>query len=540
MREIAQTQSFKDLVHFGYIYIDKTEQIFNLLKTRRVFISRPRRFGKSLMLDTIGTLFEFGVDPYFKGTWIYSKWTDITYPVLRFDFLKYTNDYDTFRNMLCKNIWSFARKLNIRDEITSDVSTVEVLFDLFQALNNHGIRIVILIDEYDAQLTANMNNPDIYEKFRIELRNLYGVMKGDPSIRFLCMTGVTRLKDVSVFSVGYDIKDLSYHQPVSAVAGFTRAEIRKYYIDYINLAVSLDKGIPEEQVTEGQRDALLDRLSEEYDGYCFDKFYEKKVFSTWSVNSFFQEVIENQRVVFGDYWYENGGVPSVLENYLQTHDIQISEMLFENNNVSCSISDFLNPTSLLTMNEKVLMCQSGYLTIDSPLEGEGLNVILKIPNREVFRALARLISRKVFQKYKKPTLLWRNVLAKGSTEQIVSELNLIFNTISYEKYPVSNEKVFQGYLHIFLIGARQPVFTEVQSSAGRADIVLEYPQRRLVFELKYAKTDAECEKRLLEAVEQIKTRRYGEVSPQKKCMKLALVFNGDPKTRKITHYAEVR
>ena len=70
--------------------------------------------------------------------------------------------------------------------------------------------------------------------------------------------------------------------------------------------------------------------------------------------------------------------------------------------------------------------------------------------------------------------------------------------------------------------------------------MLEYPQRRLVFELKYAKTDAECEKRLLEAVEQIKTRRYGEVSPQKKCMKLALVFNGDPKTRKITHYAEVR
>lgn len=86
MRGIAQTQSFRDLIDSNYIYIDKTEQIFNLLQDRRVFISRPRRFGKSLMLDTIGTLFEEGVEPYFRNTWIHDRWTDDKYPVLVLNF----------------------------------------------------------------------------------------------------------------------------------------------------------------------------------------------------------------------------------------------------------------------------------------------------------------------------------------------------------------------------------------------------------------------------------------------------------------------
>ena len=278
MRKIALTRDFKLLIKSDLIYIDKTEQIFNLLQTDRIFISRPRRFGKSLMLDTIGTLFESGVEPYFRNTWIYDKWSDIKYPVLRFDFLKYTDDYKEFANLFCKNVRLFARKLNITDSITANPSPVEVLFDLLKALNEHGIRIVILIDEYDSQLAASINDPELYENFRIQLRNLYGVMKDDPSIRFLGITGVTRLKDVSIFSAGSDIKDLSYYKPVSAIAGFTREEIRKYYTDYIDLAVSLEKGKPQEQVTESERDELLDRLSEEYDGYCFDSFYEKLLY----------------------------------------------------------------------------------------------------------------------------------------------------------------------------------------------------------------------------------------------------------------------
>ena len=536
MRKIAQTKSFKNLIDSDCIYIDKTEQIFNLLQTDRIFISRPRRFGKSLMLDTIGTLFESGVDPYFRNTWIYDKWTDSKYPVLRFDFLKYTEDYKEFANLFCKNVRLFARKLDITDSITAKPSPVEVMFDLLKALNEHGIRIVILIDEYDSQLAANINDPELYEKFRIQLRNLYGVMKDDPSIRFLGITGVTRLKDVSIFSAGSDIKDLSYYKPVSAIAGFTREEIRKYYTDYIDLAVSLEKGKPQEQVTESERDELLDRLSEEYDGYCFDSFYENKVFSTWSVIKFFKETAETRMMVFRNYWYDNGGMPTVLAKYLETHSIRLEDYAGD---IDVGFSDFWDPSSLLDMRQEVLMCQIGYLTVKSPVP-DGNQVTIGIPNREVRRSFEKILVRRIFVRADFSRIRNERLFSEASPADIVQRLNELFNTISYENYQHIDEKTIQGMLHAYFIGADQPVRTEVQSAAGRSDIILEYDSRRLVLELKYAGSEADCGRKLSEAVGQIKARKYGDTLPRKPVLKLALVFNGDSSVRQFTHYEEVK
>ena len=536
MRKIAQTKSFKNLIDSDCIYIDKTEQIFNLLQTDRIFISRPRRFGKSLMLDTIGTLFESGVDPYFRNTWIYDKWTDSKYPVLRFDFLKYTEDYKEFANLFCKNVRLFARKLDITDSITAKPSPVEVMFDLLKALNEHGIRIVILIDEYDSQLAANINDPELYEKFRIQLRNLYGVMKDDPSIRFLGITGVTRLKDVSIFSAGSDIKDLSYYKPVSAIAGFTREEIRKYYTDYIDLAVSLEKGKPQEQVTESERDELLDRLSEEYDGYCFDSFYENKVFSTWSVIKFFKETAETRMMVFRNYWYDNGGMPTVLAKYLETHSIRLEDYAGD---IDVGFSDFWDPSSLLDMRQEVLMCQIGYLTVKSPVP-DGNQVTIGIPNKEVRRSFEKILVRRIFVRADFSRIRNERLFSEASPADIVQRLNELFNTISYENYQHIDEKTIQGMLHAYFIGADQPVRTEVQSAAGRSDIILEYDNRRLVLELKYAESEADCGRKLSEAVGQIKARKYGDTLPRKPVLKLALVFNGDSSVRQFTHYEEVK
>ena len=536
MRKIAQTKSFKNLIDSDCIYIDKTEQIFNLLQTDRIFISRPRRFGKSLMLDTIGTLFESGVDPYFRNTWIYDKWTDSKYPVLRFDFLKYTEDYKEFANLFCKNVRLFARKLDITDSITAKPSPVEVMFDLLKALNEHGIRIVILIDEYDSQLAANINDPELYEKFRIQLRNLYGVMKDDPSIRFLGITGVTRLKDVSIFSAGSDINDLSYYKPVSTIAGFTREEIRKYYTDYIDLAVSLEKGKPQEQVTESERDELLDRLSEEYDGYCFDSFYENKVFSTWSVIKFFKETAETRMMVFRNYWYDNGGMPTVLAKYLETHSIRLEDYAGD---IDVGFSDFWDPSSLLDMRQEVLMCQIGYLTVKSPVP-DGNQVTIGIPNKEVRRSFEKILVRRIFVRADFSRIRNERLFSEASPADIVQRLNELFNTISYENYQHIDEKTIQGMLHAYFIGADQPVRTEVQSAAGRSDIILEYDSRRLVLELKYAGSETDCGRKLSEAVGQIKARKYGDTLPRKPVLKLALVFNGDSSVRQFTHYEEVK
>ena len=112
--KIAQTQCFRDLIDSGSVYVDKTEQIFRLLNTERTFIARPRRFGKTLMLDTIETLFEYGVDPCFRDTWIHDRWTEQTCPVLRLDFLKFgVSDYDGFAARFIGEIRSFAKRLGL-------------------------------------------------------------------------------------------------------------------------------------------------------------------------------------------------------------------------------------------------------------------------------------------------------------------------------------------------------------------------------------------------------------------------------------------
>ncbi len=143
------------------------------------------------------------------------------------------------------------------------------LLSLFKALGKQ--KIVILIDEYDCQLTANINNPELYKKFQECIRNFYAVIKGKNSIQFLGITGVTRLKDVSIFSVCSDINDASYDHCIASITGFTREEIAKYYIDYVNLTAAIQYNISQELVTDAQREEVLDRLALEYNGYCFDK-----------------------------------------------------------------------------------------------------------------------------------------------------------------------------------------------------------------------------------------------------------------------------
>ena len=537
MKNIANTANFKKFSKLDYIYIDKTEQIYNLIKHNRVFISRPRRFGKSLMLDLIATLFEKGVDPYFKDLWIYDKWSEEQYPVLRLNFLDYTTDnYQKFCKLFYKTLVAFTKKYNLGDIITPNNEPDEMLFELIQALDNENKEIVLLIDEYDAPLAANINNRELYNQFQSTIRNMYGIIKNKECIYFLCITGVTRLKDVEILSVGSDIADLSYHHPTSTIMGFTREEIKKYYIDYINLTISLSNQSSIEEVTEEQRETFLDLLAEQYDGYCFDPFYMKKVYSTWSVNNFFKEVQGNPRVVFDDYWYRSGGFPTILANYLKEHIIKLVDYT---NDLEVGRDEFWELTSLLDMRQEILMCQTGYLTIHSQLI-EGGSVLLGFPNKEVQHALEKLVASQIFKKASLSMEVNKKIFSSYSPDQIVEELNRVMNSISYEEYQNINERTVKGLLHAFMIGAGQNVLTEKHSALGRSDIVIEYDNRRLVFELKYANTEQDAKKKLEEAIEQIKNKRYGNEFPNKELLRLALVFNGEQNVRRFTHYEVVQ
>ena len=540
MKKIGDTGSFKNFYENNRIYIDKTEYLYRMLvdnPLERIFVSRPRRFGKSLTLDTVATLFESGVDPYFKGTWIYDKWTEPTYPVFRLNLIEYPkDDLIEFKRRLIKDISNFAF-LNKVKNYFEDFSPTGSLKSLLEALAIEHRKIVLLIDEYDCQLTANINNKKIYDSFQEFLREFYGIIKGKYAIRFLGVTGVTRLKDVSIFSVGSDINDITNDSAYSQMIGFTRDEIKKYYIDYLKLAASCENNCNVDEVTEAQIESMLDMMAQNYDGYCFDEFYKKKVFSTWSVNKFFQNIVKNKFVDFGEYWYDNGGLPSILVNYLKTHELNIFDYLDKNKSLKVTDDDFKNPTSLTTINQNVLMCQTGYLTLRSSLNDSNI-IALGIPNGEIYKALNKLLAAKFFKGTIDVTNdANENILDVGSVEDIISLLNTMVNTVTYDAYPLNSESSVQNYVKAYLLGAKQNVFSEIHQAKGRADLMIETNKRRIVIEFKYAKDETEAKAKLSEAIEQIKTRDYGNIVPRKdELLRIAAVFNADPKVRAFTEF----
>ena len=542
MKAICQTGSFEAFSMYNAIYVDKTELIYSLVSLpNRIFISRPRRFGKSLTLDTIATLFETGVEPYFKGTWIYDKWTEPTYPVLRLNFLNFDkNSLEKFNNKLNSKITEFA-ELNHVTSYKEKEEAEDSIDHLLEQLRLENRQIVILIDEYDCQMTANINNETLYKQFQEKIKSFYANIKDKFAIKFLGITGVTRLKDVAIFSVGSDINDITNDSAYSQMIGFTRDEIKKYYIDYLKLAASCENNCSVDKVTDAQIESMLDMMAQNYDGYCFDEFYKKKVFSTWSVNKFFQSVVSNKFVYFGEYWYDNGGLPSILVNYLKTHELNIFDYLDKNKSLKVTDEDFKNPTSLTTINQNVLMCQTGYLTLRSSLT-ESSDVFLGIPNGELYKALNKLLATKFFKgNISVSNANGENILNVGTVEDVISLLNTMVNTVTYDAYPLNSESSVQNYVKAYLLGAKQNVFSEVHQAKGRADLMIETNKRRIVIEFKYAQNETEAKAKLSEAIEQIKSRDYGNIVPRKnELLRIAAVFNADPKVRAFTQYKFVQ
>ena len=539
MKKIATSENIENFSQHDYIYIDKTEYIYNLIENNeRVFFSRPRRFGKSLTLNTIGTLFEKGVDPYFRGTWIYDKWQQNKYPVLHLSFLKFSvTDFEEFKHNFNNELYKFMKAQTITGVIDSDSPHV-LLGNMLSALPD-GMKIVLLIDEYDCQLSANINNPELYEKFRICIREIYATLKGEPHIRFLAVTGVTRLKDVSIFSVGSDIKDLSYRHAYSQMIGFTRDEIRRFYLDYLKLGVAYEQHKEPDEVTDEEIENLLDRMAEQYDGYCFDELNMNKVFSTYSVNNFLQELSENRLLRFGDYWYEAGGVPSILKNYLESHKVNLEK--FQNAEIEVDFNDFVNPTTLPTMDENVLMCQTGYLTLKSPIDRND-NIYLGTPNREVRSSLFALLSLRVFTHNVSPYSGQRQFIVEhGSCEDIISLFNSVLSAVPYDKYPINSESVLRALLQLYMLGKDHDVRAEQHnSSMGRSDLIINFQKRRVVIEFKFSADGRNSESLLQEAINQIKDKEYGrENLGRRELLKIACVFDGSPEVRKITTFTPV-
>ncbi len=396
---------FVEIRQSNYIYVDKTKYIYDMTcSTDPIFISRPRRFGKSTLISTFEELFTHGVKPYdghdsyFKGLYIEDKWTDEKdYLIMKLDFAELFTDYCStgleFENRFVQVLNDFAKQFGITPKENAKVS------DAFSnILKNVAIKsLVILIDEYDFPLTQNINHPDVFEDIAKSLRSFYQSMKSNSGkYRFVFITGITRYKDTAIFTAGNTIEDVSLYTEYGEIVGYTKDEIRHYFADYLKYSASVRKSKAIEQLTKDDVEDLLNELASMYDGYCFDKRCMTHVYSTWSIISFFK----NRFAEFENYWYVNGGLPSVLQSYIS--DVKdLAQDILKSNLVTVDISTFLNPTNLDTMDIRVLLYQTGYLTLDKT---DADTFYLKFPNQEIIDSFKTLYFGRVGKSLRSCTL----------------------------------------------------------------------------------------------------------------------------------------
>lgn len=503
------TQSFSTLRLRNELYVDKTAMIYELTRfSGTYFIARPRRFGKSLLLSTVESLFKKGLEE-FQGLAIEHLWQDKTYSVISIDFALVSEfkDPDDFLNKLCKYLSVVFQRFGF----TSSGDPTLFLFELNAWLKQQPDNsLVLLVDEYDAPLTRVLHQKVFFDGVQSILRAFYSVMKNaGAAFRFILITGITRFNHTGIFSGFNNLQDITLNPFFSTLLGYTEEELKSYFGAYLARAAEWHR------MTEDQ---LLDQLREYYDGFCFDDQASKHVYCPWSILNFFTATTGFR---FDNYWFLSGGQPTVLMNYLAHRKLEQPLDFFETVTITPSQLLASNPYEHLDVN--VLLQQTGYLTIKHVDVSGGLE--LGYPNKEVSASMAMLYSKVMVGNdiFTSQPLL--KFMLNGDVEPAMAFVNQVFRSLNYQRYPVRDEASFQGALQILMIGISLLPQVEVHSAQGRSDLEVVAGDFLWVFELKWSKNGQAVPHLLQAAQDQIETRHYGETTHGKALRRVAMVFD---------------
>ena len=527
--------NFEDLILKNKIYVDKTKVIYQLSQNsdRPLLFTRPRRFGKSLLVSTFEYLFKQQLD-LFKSLAIYKSWQDTnSYKVIRLDFSLTKAENEKLFSLKFKELLRRQfEKLNI--QVSEPLSGLPEDYFLNFVDKCKAGEIVLLVDEYDAPLTYLMENKTEFEAVRNRLSCFYDTVKSyQNKFRFLFITGVTRYKNTSIFSAFNNLQDISTSYEYGALLGYTKEEIDTYFKPYIANAAS--------RLNCTQED-VYDNLKNYYDHYCFEKTASVHVYNTWSILNFFANVGNGN--AFESYWGDTGGFSTLVANFmakqnkfeeLKACSVELLQKFScEDDNLIELDFDTLNMASNpMDMDTRVLMFQAGYLSIKRQLGGIGY---FGIPNLEIKKLLNKIFFNKVYL----PSLtedirsVYQDNITKlsivkacieHSLEKFVDYFNLIANTTSYQANFFDNECTIRDLIYMIVLDKGFDCSIEKTSAKGRSDLELIYNQDRFVFEFKVAKSDSEIESKLNQAIEQIKSKDYGMTLPFKNTYRYALVFS---------------
>ena len=495
-------QNFNKIVEGDYVYVDKTQYIYNLINgANYYFLSRPRRFGKSLLLDTISEVFN-GDRELFKGLWIYGSDYDFAkHPVIRLDMSNISNDTP---EVLKKSIItalirrSKEENINITDETPSDMFKI-----LIEELHiKYGQRVVVLIDEYDKPILDHLTDIEKAGANRQVMRGFYGILKSmDPCLRFVFITGVSKFTKTSIFSGLNNILDITMFEEYANICGVPIDEFNNYFGEHIKDLSEMERFKKYENI----HDTILSW----YDGYSWDG--KTKLLNPYSLLCFFAAK------KFMNYWYVSGS-PMFLINMIKEKPETVTNL--NNYEINEWMMDAFDIHQILIES---LLFQTGYLTVKEIIETTGEpGYALEIPNFEVKDAfdihiLSGLTENSIAEAGRAQREIAK-ALAKGDLPRMLEMLRSLFASIPYSLH-VNREAYYHSIFYAVMSVLGFDMDVEAATSKGRIDAALELGDKVYVMEFKYCKCPSDAseeekralfDKTLSEAMEQINSREYAK------------------------------
>lgn len=461
-------QTFSEIRKNNFLYIDKTEYIYKMIQlSNYIFLSRPRRFGKSLLLSTIQAYFE-GRKELFKGLFIETvekEWT--AYPVLRFDMstAKHADEQTLLQEISAKlSHYEAVYGKGMADEVNPNQRLAGLIL---RAYEKTGKQVVVLIDEYDAPLLDVVHHDDTLTKLRQIMRNFYSPLKAcDPYLKFVFLTGITKFSQLSIFSELNNLKNISMLPAFAAVCGFSKEETLTQMADYLDDFAEAQQISPEK---------VAQQLIKQYDGYHF----------TWpspDILNPFSLLNALQDKQFNNYWFTSG-TPTFFIELLRKWQINPSDIV----DFEALAVDFDTPVE--TMATVVpLLYQSGYITIkDCNLKRRRYR--LGIPNTEVRTGLmTNLVPYYVSSNTLKTNNTAEEIAYALGNDDIDGALSLLQAFLL--TIPQCDNTDYEGHYQqmlfvIFsLVGQFDYIDVEVRTPIGRVDMVMRTDKAIYLFELK--------------------------------------------------------
>ena len=472
-------QEFSKVIGNNCIYVDKTETIYKLVTGGTYyFLSRPRRFGKSLLANTIKELY-LGNEELFKGLWIYDKWDWKTnYPVIKMSFAEIAHDVLGLEQAINNMLKKIARKYNIFYETKS---YPEKFRELIEKLSKKE-QVIIIIDEYDKPIIDYMDDMKQAEENRKILKNFYSVLKdSDKYIKFLFITGVSKFSKVSIFSDLNNLSDITVDENFSQIVGWTKEEIVKYFPEYI------------EDVAEKYKEVFPDIMAEIkkwYNGYSWDG--KTSVYNPWSLMSLFKTR------EFGNYWFDTG-TPTFLTELIKKRRFNPFEL---ENKVIPSLA--LNKYEIKSMTLLPLLFQTGYLTIKNKPLGKRI-ITLGYPNFEVEEAFTLfLLSKLTLDKIDRTSIILYNIVntfIDNKIELFIKYISILLKNISYNIVDSDRENYFHSMFFLIMKMTGFDIEVEIETINGRIDAVVKTDDNIYIIEFK---VNLSADK----AIQQIKDKKY--------------------------------